>query len=219
DRARVSGFGVDAVRSAANEAGIDERYVNHALVEHGLVGGRTAPAPVPSPLPKERPSRWAGAALGIGRELEIEGEIPARDLALIVNAIRDETGRLGKTTAITRELSWSTGGSGRRLEIAVIPDQGRTTIRVVRDVRRMALVTTLLSFAASAFAVGPVVAVAMHDALGAPEEIAVAVGFIAGLITFVRGGRGVFRKLRGRAGEQVRKLGDTLAARVRERID
>src|SRR4029079_445526 len=89
DRARTSGFAVDDVRNAANEAGIGERYVEHALVEHGLVATRRADPPVP----QQRRSLWAGVPLDIVRQIEVDGEVSPRTFDRLINVIHDKTGR------------------------------------------------------------------------------------------------------------------------------
>ena len=134
DRARTSGFAVDDVRVAASEAGIGERYVEHALVEHGLVSPRRPDAPI-----SQRASLWAGIPLDVVRQVEVDGEVPTRTFDRLINVIHEKTGRLGRTVAKTRELFWGAGGAGARLEVSVVPDQGRTTIRVERNVRRAAV--------------------------------------------------------------------------------
>lgn len=217
DHSRASGFGLGDVRSAAVEAGISERYVEHALVEHGLVRGRGAPPPaVPEP-PRVRPSFWAGAPLHIVREVEIEGEIPSRDLDSLINIARDHTGSLGNTTAKTRELGWWTGRWGRRLDISVIPDQGRTTIRVTRSVRRMALATMFSSLLAGAFVVGPLIAVTIIE-LTREEEFGVFVAIASAAVIAVKGARSIFRRLQNRTAGHIKRLADALAAKVRDRI-
>jgi serine/threonine-protein kinase len=217
DLTRTSGFGIGDVRSAAAEAGISERYVEHALVEHGLVPGRGAPPPTPPEPPLVRPSFWAGAPLRIVREVEIEGEIPSRELDSLINIARDHTGSLGHTMARTRELGWWTGRAGRRLEVSVIPDQGRTTIRVTRSVRRMAIATMFTSLLANAFVIGPLIAVSIHE-LTRSEELAVFFAIGAGAFIAVKGWRAVIRRLQNRTGGHIKRLTDALAAKVRERI-
>jgi eukaryotic-like serine/threonine-protein kinase len=217
DLTRTSGFAVGDVRSAAAEAGISERYVEHALVEHGLVPGRGAAPPPPPEPPRVRPSFWAGAPLRIVREVEIDGEIPSRELDSLINIARDHTGSLGHTTARTRELGWWTGRLGRRLEISVIPDRGRTTIRVTRSVRRMALVTMISSLYAGALVIGPLIAVSIIE-ITREEEVGVFVAIVSAAFIAVKGGRSIIRRLQNRTAGHVKRLADALAAKVRERI-
>src|SRR5262245_25275546 len=217
DLTRTSGFGLGDVRSAAAEAGISERYVEHALVEHGLVPGRGARPPAPHEPPRVRPSFWAGAPLRIVNEVEIEGEIPSRELDSLINIARDHTGSLGHTMARTRELGWWTGRLGRRIEISVIPDQGRTTVRVTRSVRRMAVATMFTSLLTNAFVIGPLIAVTIHE-MTHEEEIAVFIAIGSAAFIAVKGWRAVIRRLQNRTGGHIKRLTDALAAKVRERI-
>jgi hypothetical protein len=217
DLSRTSGFGVADVRSAAAEVGISDRYVEHALVEHGLVPGRGAPPPArPEPM-RVRPSFWAGAPLRIVSEVEIEGEIPSRELDSLINIARDHSGSLGHTMARTRELGWWTGRLGRRLEISVIPDQGRTTIRVTRSVRRMAIATMFTSLLANAFVIGPLIAVTIME-LTREEEIGVFLAIGSAAFIAVKGGRSIIRRLHNRTAGHIKRLTDALTAKVRERI-
>ncbi|HEY9228189.1 MAG TPA: serine/threonine-protein kinase, partial [Gemmatimonadaceae bacterium] len=210
DRTRKTGFAVDDVRAAGSEAGISDSYIEHALVEHGLVQGRTAPpAPPVQAAPATPPKRsiWAGVPLGMESEIVVDGEIPARDLDLLLTVLRDETGRLGTTHARTREIGWITGGIGNRLEVSVIPAQGRTTIRLTRKFSRAAIVTMLTTATVVSFTVGPAIAVLLIES-GAEEEIGVLLAMAVGAATALFGGRRILRRLHARATERLRRLGE-----------
>jgi serine/threonine-protein kinase len=218
DRNRGAGFNLVEIREAANEAGIDERYVEHALVEHGLIGGRGAAAvPTRSEFPTQRPSRWAGAPLRAVREVDIDGEIPARDLENLINTLRDESGRLGHTNAKTRELGWWTGMVGNRLEVTVVPNHGRTQIRITRSLKRNAIIVMVGSLAVFGFMAGGLVG-AIVDDITRSEELAVMAGMSSGFVMFWVTGRAFARRLHRKASERVRRLGETLTAKVRERL-
>ena len=254
DRARGAGYGVGEVREAANEAGIDDRYVEHALVEHGLLpriaappartAGRTAARDSSSnkagvskdappatgirsagvattgvSVPVEKPSFWAGSPLYIVREFEVKGELPARDVERMINVLRDATGHLGTTSAKTRELAWSTGRLGARFDVSVVPEEGRTTVRLVKSERRMAIAAMLSSTMVLGFIGGPMVGAITHELFGAPEEFAVMVGLAAGLVMPWKFGRAVVRRFRARSAERLRLLGERLAAKVRESVE
>ncbi|HEY4219057.1 MAG TPA: serine/threonine-protein kinase [Gemmatimonadaceae bacterium] len=156
DRVRASGFRVDDVRAAADEAGIAAAYVDHALAEHGLVSAGSAPSTITTNIvsPVQHRSLWSGAPLDVVKEAVIDGEIQPRDFDRLINTLRDGTGRMGVTTAKSRELGWRCGSIGHPLDVSVVPDKGKTTIRLARSVRRM----TATSIAGSLIVGGGVVA-------------------------------------------------------------
>lgn len=245
DRTRGDGFIVDEVRVAAAEAGITDTYVEHALIEHGLMKP-TAVAPWDKPLrsvgvskaakpagtvalagepeslrshatPLEKRSFWAGTPLHIVREIEIAGEIPARDVERLINVLRDATGRIGTTGAKTRELSWWTGGIGNRLDVTVVPDRGRTEIRIVRSICRHAYATMLLSLATLGVFGGIIVGAIVMEMTGA-EEFGVMVGLGAGIFMPIKAGRWAIGRLRKRAVDRLQVMGERLASKVRDSI-
>lgn len=245
DRTRGDGFVVDEVRVAAAEAGITDTYVEHALIEHGLMKP-TAVAPWDKPLPSvgaskaakpagsvalaggpeslrshatplEKRSFWAGTPLHIVREIEIAGEIPARDVERLINVLRDATGRIGNTGAKTRELSWWTGGFGNRLDVTVVPDRGRTEIRVMRSIRRNAYATMLLSLATLGVFGGIFVGAMVMEITGV-EEFGVMVGLAAGIAMPIKAGRWAIGRLRKRAVDRLQVMGERLASKVRDSI-
>jgi len=215
---RGSGFNLVEVRDAANEAGIDERYVEHALIEHGLMPGGRPPVATRAEFPNQRPSRWAGAPLRAVRDIEIDGEIPGRDLESLINVLRDESGRLGHTTAKTRELGWRTGLWGNRLEVTVVPNHGRTHIRITRNIRRNVILTTVASLAVFGFMGGGAVGGILGELSGA-EEFGVLMGLASGLTMFWKTSRAFARRLHRQATERTRALGEALATKVRERLE
>jgi hypothetical protein len=219
-RSRTTGYDEHEVRAAAGEAGISERYVQHALVEHGVVGGKAVVGPRPQPEAKaiERPSFWAGAPLKIVREDSIPGELAARDVERLINVIRDATGRLGHTGAKTRELAWWTGTLGARLDVTVVPEADRTAIRLVKDVRDRAIVAMTASLVVVGGITLPLVVTLVMDGFGGAEEIAVLMGLASALYLSVKTGRALFRRARARAAERVRMLAERLASKVRESI-
>lgn len=242
DRARGEGFVVDEVRVAAAEAGITETYVEHALIEHGLMKP-TAVAPWDKPLPAvgerkrtnvtadhpisahttspsptlEKSSFWAGTPLHIVREIEVKGEIPARDVERLINVLRDATGEIGNTGAKTRELSWWVGGMGNRLDVTVVPDRGRTEIRMVRSIRRNAYAMMFVSLATIGVFGGILLAVILDEMTGANEG-AVMLGLMAGAALSIKAGRWAIRRMFTGAQERLRVMGERLAAKVRDSV-
>ena len=135
DRARTSGFQVDDVREAGREAGISTRYLEHALVERGLAAARAMPAE------KVRRSWWAGVPLATVMQVEVDGEISPRHFDRLLNILRDGTAQVGTTTASRREIGWHCASLGDHLEVSVIPSDGKTTVRLAQNIRRMAFGT------------------------------------------------------------------------------
>ncbi|MEO6445940.1 MAG: hypothetical protein ABIZ91_09950 [Gemmatimonadaceae bacterium] len=222
---RSTGLPVGHVREAALEAGIDEPYVQHALIEHGLGTGKlTAPPAVPTPAAPtsaaEQRSRWYHASLQVATMVDVKGEIPARDVERLINVLRDETGTMGHAVAKTRELVWWTGGHGARLDVAVVPAEDRTSIRITKSVRRNALVAV----ATSLLIVGPFSGLSIGAALA--EMVGGDGGEVLGVLTGMASGSAVawwtarraVRWLRTRAEQGTRKLADRLADKVRDSL-
>jgi hypothetical protein len=220
DSARTKGFGLGEVLAAAKEAGIAERYVDHALGEHGLGSKAVVPAKakVAAAAPVERASWWAGVPLYAVREIEVEGELPARDLERLINLLRDATGKMGNTMAHTRELAWWTGRFGTRLEVTVVPENDRTTIRVVRDARRSVGLTAFFTLALTAFPLGPLTALILIEGIGTPEEFGVMTAIAASLAFVWKGGRGLIRWGQRRIAAHAQTIAERLAAKVRNSI-
>lgn len=238
DRARAKGYGVAHVLEAAGEAGIEGRYVEHALLEHGITPNGKAivrqPAPavpatgdaptriLPTETPRHRwiPRPWVRTAREVVFEAEVEGEMPARDVERLVNLLRDETGGMGTTVAKTRELAWFKGGLGNQLIVSVVPLPERTEIRVSRGVRRYTISAKLGTWLVSAFAVAPLSAVFFMETMfaGPDEEFGVMLGVGIGFITAVKVGRLVARGVAVRLEAKVRRLGDRLRDKVEQSI-
>ena len=129
-RSRTSGYKMDDVRAAAEEAGIAPRYIARAASELGLA------APVAEPMPRtliaERPAPDApfiGAPSSITFEVVVPGEIPEADYYLLAEIIRRRLRQTGAVNTLGRSLTWTCTAQGRPLEISVVPRAGRTTIR------------------------------------------------------------------------------------------
>ena len=223
DRARTSGFNVDDVRIAAREAGIGEKYVEHVLTEHGL-----APRAVE---PRRPTSLWAGVPLDITRTIVVDGELAPRDLDRVLNTLRDVTGRLGTTTAKSRELAWRTSSAGQQLDVSVVPEKGRSTIRLTANVRRMAASAMTLTVAVGGGVIAPVAAGVLLEffRLPAPEWgyrigsdwqklIAFAAGSLIAAAT-IPVGRTIVRRLRARYAATIDAIAESVAAKVRESVD
>ncbi|MCL4212927.1 MAG: serine/threonine protein kinase [Gemmatimonadales bacterium] len=233
DRSRVDGVAVRVVRDAALEAGIDERYVEHALQERGLVPtarpprrsvpaapaapDATAAAPSPVGTTETRRVRWIRLPTDVVHEVTVDGEVPARDVELLLSVLREESGRMGRTLAKTRELAWRSGWPGSRIEASIVPHEGRTTIRLERSVRRRTLGALLGTLAFGGFA-WMLTTVFLIEGMGINDEaVAVMGGFVIAGAASVKLGGIALRRLLGRVEDRVRSLAGRLADRVRDR--
>ncbi len=224
DLAREQGFALDHVRSAAAEAGIGEKYVDRAFAEHGLV--KRTPVPrvpeVPTPRaiaerPVERDSWWAGAPPFIAREVVVEGELPTRDLDRLVNVLRDATGSMGNTMAHTRELAWWSGRLGTRIDVSVVPESDRTTVRVVQDARRSMFVRGAAALGTGFFA-GLLTGAILGEGMGVFEPLAVLIGFSVGLTWAIKGGRWFIRRGNAQIATDTDALAQRLSAKVTDSV-
>jgi hypothetical protein len=228
DRMLTSGFRVDDLRAAASEAGIDTKYVEHALIERGVVAAH-APAGVQRPY--QRRSWWASVPLTTVEEAAVPGEMPPRDFDRLIGILHDATGRLGASTAKTRELSWSGRTFGSRLSVSVIPDRGSTTVRVAQNIRRTAVASFVGSAAVVGGIIGPAIAGIVDEIMKYPAptggirlsaetqntiiEWIVAAGFLVALPT----GRWVARRFGQRATVRLRAITEAVVAKVRDSIE
>lgn len=220
DARNRSGLAVDEIRAAGQEAGIADPYIAHALMEAGLLPGGRKPAkatPVQDPV-LERGNPLTGVPHRIVREAVVEGELPPQDVERLLNLVRDVTGRMGETLAKTRELGWWSGVPGRRLSVFVVPEHGRTTIRVVRNRRLGAIAGFLASIPVLGMAGGAIVGTILHEGFGMPEEFAVLLGLGTGLYFVFGLGRRLLRGWHRRVARGVEALAERLTARVRASI-
>jgi serine/threonine-protein kinase len=217
DAARTSGYRLSDVRDAAVEAGIPARYVERALVEHGLSGpDRTGVATVVDR--SKRPHRLAGVSTQIEFEVVVDGEMPENDYDLFVDIIRRAIGEAGQMSTVGRSFAWHAAQPGvrRNLHISVVPRGGKTTIHVSENLRSMAggLFGGIMGGAGGGTAgVWISIAAATHNpALG----IGLWLAAIGGTYTLARGILGVVSRKRAAT---LRELAEALAAQARESID
>jgi serine/threonine protein kinase len=220
DARRRSGVGLGDVRAAAVEAGIDDRYVEHALKEHGLAPGGIVPVPkVAKPVVEAKPMWWTKTSLDIVRETEVKGEMPARDVERLINVLRDETGQMGNTIAKTRELAWWSGWFGRRLDVAVVPGNGKTMVRVTRSTRFSAFTAMFITLWFPGLPLGMIFATLAFEMGGRDAEpIAILGGFGVGFYAALKTGRWLAKWLRGRRDDRVRRIEDALVGKVQESV-
>lgn len=145
DARRSEGFKTGNLREAAIEAGIDEKYVEHALAERGL-----RPAPQPPEKPDRRstnvvhdltkkPTFFRLEPTELRYEMVVNGEAPEDDHDLLIDTIRQHWSTQGVATTLGRKLAFnSTTLQGTVLEVSVLPRNGKTTIRVHESFKRVA---------------------------------------------------------------------------------
>jgi serine/threonine-protein kinase len=135
----TSGHRLDNVRDAAVEAGIWGKYVDHALLEHGLTpAGLPAEAPIGIIDRGKSPSKLAGGRIHFEYEIVVDGEMPFDDIDLLVDVIRQNTNQPGQIATVGRSISWQGHTAKSNLHVSVLPRGGKTTIRVSENLKATA---------------------------------------------------------------------------------
>jgi serine/threonine protein kinase len=141
-RTLTSGYRLSDVREAATEVGIPERYVARAQSELGLstadadrvppsdVATRTATRTSKSVAPQGFGQNiFLGAPTNIVCEVEAPREVGAEDLEILALMLQRAIGDPGHVSSLGRSLHWSSAQQQRRLQISIVPRNGRTIIR------------------------------------------------------------------------------------------
>ena len=204
-RSLTSGYRLDDVRSAAEEAGIPERYVQRAAAELGIgaaaalvPAARVAPGAIVSAdmVIDEAPPRnfLAGSSMSIVYELVIGREARSEDFEILVGIIRKEMGDPGNISTLGRSLVWSAQGSQRKIVVSVVPRDGKTTFRV--DERLGPLAGALFGGIVGG-AGGGSAGLAMGVGAGALHSVLAGIGLWgAGILTSYVTARTFFRRAR-----------------------
>jgi serine/threonine-protein kinase len=217
DAARSTGYRVADVRDAAQEAGIANKYVDHALVEHGLV-----PAPRPSHLTPTIVDRGSDESmLSGGRrflefEVVVEGEMLVDDYDLLVDVIRHGVTEAGTLATVGRSFSWQSDPNKRNVQISVIPRNGKTTIRVSENLKRVLGGLFAGSMGGVGGGLSPIlfsIGLKAHDAVLGASLLA------ALMVTTYATARGFFGRTSAAREKELRELADALAAQARESIE
>jgi hypothetical protein len=225
DARRTSGLAVYELRDAGREAGITTRYMDRALVEHGL-------APAPTPSVPQRSSWWAGIPTQIVERTEVEGELDPSRFDGVLNLLRDATGEAGSITASRREVGWRAEWFGSTMTASVVPADGKTSINIVQRVRGLAA-ATLAGTTALAALLGPLAAVISFELMWGPtprwvralgvdlfvartdrQWIAMWVGLVTAAVTIPLG-RVINRMWRRRVARRVALLTEAARANIR----
>ena len=225
-RTLTSGYRLSDVREAASEVGISERYVALAQSELGL-STAGADKQRSSLVPTQTTSRtsrsvttqrfghniFLGAPTNIVCEVETPREIGAEDLEVLALMLQRAIGDPGHVSSLGRSLHWSSAQQQRRLQISIVPRNGKTTIRA--DERLQPLVGGLFGGIVGGGGGG------VGGGVGMPLGIALFHSPVAGLGFFgatILGAyltaRTLFISIRGRRERDLSNLLDEMAAHI-----
>jgi hypothetical protein len=216
DASRTSGYRITDVKDAAVEAGIAEKYVAHALVEHGV-----SPAGVTSVQPIAVVDRGADeSAISGGRgylehEIVVDGEMPETDFDLLLDIIRHGVKEPGSLAAVGRSFAWQSDPRSRNLQVSVLLRGGKTTIRVSENLRSTfsavfgGLVGGLGAGTAGIF-IG--IGAKTHDPI-----LAVSM-WLSTIILGYASARGLFGRASRKHDQELKALAESLANQARESI-
>jgi serine/threonine protein kinase len=215
DAERSDGFRPGDVRDAAVEAGIDARYVDHALEERGLARA-TPPLERPIVVIDHSKVRWiAGAPTRLQFEVVVDGEMPEHDYDLIADHIRHLTGESGQMATVGRSFSWQTSGDRRNMQVSVLSRGGKTTIRVSEHLRRAAGAY----FGGIMGGVGGGTAGVWVGIAARAHNVPLGIGlWIVAIGATYLTARGLFMITSNKRADELRSLAETLAAQARESI-
>ncbi|MBY0490473.1 MAG: serine/threonine protein kinase [Gemmatimonadaceae bacterium] len=136
------GYAADEVRAAAVDAGIDERFVNRALVERQAAAA-AAVAVKPGDAMLAPVNAFLGAPTKIEYTAVIDRELRPEEFEDVADELRAAIGQLVTVSAVGRTLTVNTTptpgkGMPRTLQVTVSSRNGRTTIRAFEDTSQIA---------------------------------------------------------------------------------
>jgi len=135
----TSGHRLVNVRDAAVEAGIAAKYVDHALIEHGLTPSGPSPQrPLRVVDRRKSANVFIGTPTQLQFEIVVDGEMPQSDFDLLVDTIRECAGEAGQLALVGRSFSWQSNPAKGTMHVSVLPRGGKTTIRVSESMRALA---------------------------------------------------------------------------------
>jgi serine/threonine-protein kinase len=131
----TTGYALDQVRNAAQEAGIEPQFLDRAMAERGIIAPPSGSVDDQAdPVVREgiRPpyNWWIGGHAAIAYEARVQGEMPERDFDLLVDLIRRALNDNGVVSVVGRSLNWTSADSKRKVQISVFVRDGRTSIYV-----------------------------------------------------------------------------------------
>jgi len=210
----TSGHRLVNLRDAALEAGIAPKYVDHALIEHGLSpsDGQQGPRVIDRHKPA---SAFVGSPTQLQFEVVVDGEMPQSDFDLLVDTIREFAGEAGQLAAVGRSFSWQSTPVKGNLHVTVLPRAGKTTIRVSESLRTSA--TAHFGF----FGLGTIATapIWLGVGLGALHSGVFVLAMWTATATLSYGSaRGLFGRGSRKREEALHELAETLSLQVRESI-
>jgi len=219
-RSKTSGYRMSAVREAASEVGIPEKYVARAQQELGLaapddtrVATRAPDGAKLVPVSAPRKNFWVGAPTTIIYEIEVPTEVKPASFEILVNMIQRALGDPGHVSTLGRSLHFALVHQQRRLQISIVPRGGRTTIRV--DERLQPVIGGLFGGIVGGGGGG------IGGGLALPLGIALTHSPLAGFGAFgatalaaYLTARGIFRRIRENRERELIVLVDQLAAQI-----
>ncbi|HEX9085185.1 MAG TPA: serine/threonine-protein kinase [Gemmatimonadaceae bacterium] len=148
-RTLTSGYRLSDVHEAATEVGIPERYVARAQSELGLntsgadrersssVATRTGAGTAVASR-RFGQNIFLGAPTKIVCEVEVPKEVSPEDLEMLALMVQRTIGDPGHVSSLGRSLHWSSAQQQRRLQISIVPRNGRTVIRADESLQPLA---------------------------------------------------------------------------------
>lgn len=134
------GYPVADVRLAARDIGIDEKYVERALIEHGVGAGVPGDVVQSGGAMQERVNPLVGAHTRLEFEVTIPGELADADFEDVADEIRRSIGDVGTLNNIGRSVTWTSFGtptSQRKLQLTVSSRNGCTGVRGFEDLSQL----------------------------------------------------------------------------------
>ena len=141
--APTTGFRLDDVRDAAEQAGIAPEYVERALAERSAAPDATGLVR-DGPAMSEPVSKFMGSRTRIEYEAVIDGELSEEEVEEVIDEMRRSLGEFGNVSTVGRTITFTssqlvtTGSYVRKLQVSVTSRGGRTTLRAYEDLRQMA---------------------------------------------------------------------------------
>lgn len=211
----TTGYDVDQVLEAGREAGIGTQFMQRALREHGL-GETPDDEPQVRPVANYKANAFIGRPTRIAFEAVLAGEVPERDLDLLLRTIQDAFADPGMVSTLGRSLTWASTDRRRRVQVGVLVRDGRTTIQASEHLRDLAggLFGGIMG-GGSGGTMGPLIGVAV-EGLHQPWLIPL---FLAGsVVTTYTVARTLYRHFTRRRSDVLRDLVTRLAGQARDSI-